>query len=142
MGRGNNRAGEPGPKRRRISQDRVQSNIKEESDVTSSEGYESTDNEEEDVTSTSSDESPDSAGEDQELGATGNDEVVQTNFNFEVPKEQYFHGLRSLLQNYMDGHEFDVSGLVDLILKQVRFCHEMFFVDFKMLSHFPMVRQW
>eukprot|EP00884_Botryococcus_braunii_P006082 jgi/Botrbrau1/15475/Bobra.43_2s0095.2 len=115
-------AAELEPRRRRFSNEPgsdVHKDTEEESDVTSSESYESTEDEaDDDSSSSSSDDNPDSAGDEQELGTDANDEVVQTDFNFETPKEQQFHGLRSLLQNYLDGHEFDVSGLVDMILKQ------------------------
>lgn len=81
----------------------------EESEVTSSESYESTGDEGSEGGGDTSDE--------EESGADA--EQVQTLFNFQDPREEHFHGLRSLLQNFLDGQEFDVSGLVDLILKQV-----------------------
>lgn len=43
---------------------------------------------------------------------------ITVNFEFFDPKEIDFLGLRSLLQTYLDGQAFDVSGLVDTIIKQ------------------------
>ena len=47
-------------------------------------------------------------------------EEIVINFEFFPPKEIDFHGLRSLLTTYLDGQQYDVSGLVNSILKQVR----------------------
>lgn len=85
----------------------------EQSEATSSESYESTGDE------GSEEEEDTSDVEESDADGDGGDEQVETMFNFQEPKEDHFHGLRNLLQNYLDGQEFDVSGLVDLILKQV-----------------------
>ncbi|TKY59795.1 BCCIP-like protein [Spatholobus suberectus] len=44
--------------------------------------------------------------------------VVQADFSFFDPKPDDFHGAKTLLQTYLDSHEWDLSGFVDLILGQ------------------------
>ncbi|CAN0842479.1 Protein BCCIP homolog [Linum grandiflorum] len=46
------------------------------------------------------------------------DGVVQADFAFFDPKPEYFHGVKTLLQTYLDNNEWDLSGFVDLILEQ------------------------
>ncbi|KAG7554017.1 BCP1 family [Arabidopsis suecica] len=43
---------------------------------------------------------------------------VQADFEFFDPKATDFHGVKILLQNYLDDKEWDLSGFVDLILDQ------------------------
>ena len=45
---------------------------------------------------------------------------VQVNFQFFDPHEKDFHGLKALLHTYLDGQQYDCSGLVDTIIQQVR----------------------
>lgn len=44
--------------------------------------------------------------------------VVQADFAFFDPKPGDFHGVKILLQNYLDDEEWDLGGFVDLILGQ------------------------
>ncbi|OWM64010.1 hypothetical protein CDL15_Pgr006380 [Punica granatum] len=44
--------------------------------------------------------------------------VVQADFAFFDPKPDDFHGVKILLQNYLDDKQWDLSGFVDLILEQ------------------------
>ncbi|MED6159395.1 hypothetical protein PIB30_041962 [Stylosanthes scabra] len=44
--------------------------------------------------------------------------VVQADFSFFDPKPNDFHGVKTLLQTYLDDKEWDLSGFVDLILAQ------------------------
>lgn len=44
--------------------------------------------------------------------------VVQADFAFFDPKSNDFHGVKTLLQTYLDVEEWDLSGFVDLILEQ------------------------
>ncbi|XP_059649533.1 protein BCCIP homolog [Cornus florida] len=46
------------------------------------------------------------------------DGVVQADFAFFDPKPDDFHGVKVLLQTYLDDKEWDLSGFVDLILGQ------------------------
>ncbi|KAJ1430590.1 BCP1 family [Sesbania bispinosa] len=43
---------------------------------------------------------------------------VQADFSFFDPKPNDFHGVKTLLQAYLDDQEWDLSGFVDLILGQ------------------------
>lgn len=43
---------------------------------------------------------------------------VQADFAFFDPKPDDFHGVKVLLQNYLDDKQWDASGLTDLILAQ------------------------
>ena len=45
-------------------------------------------------------------------------ELVDVDFDFFDPKPDDFHGLRALLQNYLDASPFDVSGFTDAIIEQ------------------------
>lgn len=45
-------------------------------------------------------------------------EMVQADFEFFDPKPGDFHGVKLLLQNYLDDKPWDLSGFVDLILEQ------------------------
>ncbi|XP_019462559.1 PREDICTED: protein BCCIP homolog [Lupinus angustifolius] len=57
-----------------------------------------------------------------EQSASSSDEqfdgVVQADFSFFDPKPDDFHGVKTLLQTYLDDKEWDLSGFVDLILEQ------------------------
>lgn len=44
--------------------------------------------------------------------------VVQADFAFFDPKPNDFHGVKGLLQTYIDNKQWDLSGFVDLILGQ------------------------
>lgn len=44
--------------------------------------------------------------------------VVQADFVFFDPKADDFHGVKILLQTYLDDIQWDLSGFVDLILAQ------------------------
>lgn len=43
---------------------------------------------------------------------------VQADFAFFDPKPDDFHGVKTLLQNYLDDTQWDISGFSDLILGQ------------------------
>lgn len=47
------------------------------------------------------------------------DNSVDVTLEFFDPKEEDFQGLKSLLQNFLDGEGFAASELVDTIIKQV-----------------------
>ncbi|XP_038726079.1 protein BCCIP homolog isoform X2 [Tripterygium wilfordii] len=51
----------------------------------------------------------------EELDSEG---VVQADFAFFDPKPDDFHGVKILLQTYLDDKQWDLSGFVDLILEQ------------------------
>ena len=74
--------------------------------------------------------SSDSASEDVSSGSdatsasssdSGSDQQQDVNVDFEFfdPQEVDFHGLKALLQTYLDGETFSCSELVDTIIKQV-----------------------
>ncbi|KAI4313760.1 hypothetical protein L6164_026715 [Bauhinia variegata] len=44
--------------------------------------------------------------------------VVQADISFFDPKPSDFHGVKTLLQTYLDDKQWDLSGFVDLILEQ------------------------
>ncbi|XP_017975220.1 PREDICTED: protein BCCIP homolog isoform X1 [Theobroma cacao] len=44
--------------------------------------------------------------------------VVQADFAFFDPKPDDFHGVKTLLQSYLDNKQWDLSGFIDLILGQ------------------------
>ncbi|CAJ1967022.1 unnamed protein product [Sphenostylis stenocarpa] len=46
------------------------------------------------------------------------DGVIQADFSFFDPKPDDFHGVKTLLQTYLDNEEWDLSAFVDLILGQ------------------------
>ncbi|KNA23613.1 hypothetical protein SOVF_023470 [Spinacia oleracea] len=46
------------------------------------------------------------------------EEIIQADFAFFDPKPDDFHGVKMLLQSYLDDKQWDVSGFVDLILAQ------------------------
>lgn len=43
---------------------------------------------------------------------------INVEFEFFDPKEKDFHGLKTLLHSYLDGQQYDCSGLVEAIIKQ------------------------
>ncbi|XP_061998914.1 protein BCCIP homolog [Rosa rugosa] len=53
------------------------------------------------------------SSEEEGLGAN-----VRVDFSFFDPKGNDFHGVKTLLQTYLDDKEWDLSGFVDLILEQ------------------------
>ncbi|KAK9091578.1 hypothetical protein Sjap_024755 [Stephania japonica] len=52
------------------------------------------------------------------LSEEDNEETVQADFAFFDPKPSDFHGVKTLLQAYLDMKQWDLSGFVDLILGQ------------------------
>ncbi|XP_071687244.1 protein BCCIP homolog [Rutidosis leptorrhynchoides] len=50
--------------------------------------------------------------------SSSSDGVVQADFAFFDPKPDDFHGVKVLLQSYLDDKEWDLSSFVDLILQQ------------------------
>ena len=52
-------------------------------------------------------------------GSDNNDQV-DVNFEFFDPQEIDFHGLKALLQTYLDGNSYSCSELVDTVIKQVQ----------------------
>ncbi|XWS44799.1 hypothetical protein CRYUN_Cryun15aG0079500 [Craigia yunnanensis] len=46
------------------------------------------------------------------------DGVVQADFAFFDPKPDDFHGVKTLLQSYLDNKQWDLNGFIDLILGQ------------------------
>lgn len=57
-------------------------------------------------------------GSDIDSASDGNSEV-DVDFEFFDPQEIDFHGLKALLQTYLDGSTFNCSELVDTVIKQV-----------------------
>ncbi|KAK9666307.1 hypothetical protein RND81_14G176100 [Saponaria officinalis] len=45
-------------------------------------------------------------------------EVIQADFAFFDPKPNNFHGVKTLLQSYLDDKQWDISSFVDLIIAQ------------------------
>jgi protein BCP1 len=45
-------------------------------------------------------------------------EFINVDFEFFDPKPTDYHGVRALLKSYLDDEEFDLPGLVNLILAQ------------------------
>ncbi|CAH9147958.1 unnamed protein product [Cuscuta epithymum] len=64
--------------------------------------------------SDSSDDEDNLHSDDEEFEGT----TVQADFEFFDPKPSDFHGVKLLLQSYLDNKEWDLSGFVDLILGQ------------------------
>ena len=80
-------------------------------------GSDSNSSEEEDRDTSSSDDVSD-ASENSEDDGEQDDSTVDVTFEFFDPKENDFHGLKALLQNYLDGQEFALSELVDMTIRQ------------------------
>lgn len=60
-----------------------------------------------------------SSSEDEDISSEDDFEgVVQADFAFFDPKPDDFHGVKVLMQTYLDNKEWDLSGFVDLILQQ------------------------
>lgn len=57
-------------------------------------------------------------GSESDSGSDGKSEV-DVDFEFFDPQEVDFHGLKALLQTYLDGSTFNCSELVDTVIKQV-----------------------
>eukprot|EP00241_Pyramimonas_parkeae_P021757 CAMPEP_0114312440 /NCGR_PEP_ID=MMETSP0059-20121206/20436_1 /TAXON_ID=36894 /ORGANISM="Pyramimonas parkeae, Strain CCMP726" /LENGTH=244 /DNA_ID=CAMNT_0001436835 /DNA_START=27 /DNA_END=758 /DNA_ORIENTATION=+ len=62
------------------------------------------------------DDSSDDGNEEDQDGEGKED--VDVDFDFYDPKPADFHGIKTLLQNYLDAQPFDVSQMVDAILEQ------------------------
>lgn len=45
-------------------------------------------------------------------------EFINVDFEFFDPKPTDYHGVKALLKSYLDDEEFDLPGLVDLVLAQ------------------------
>ncbi|KAJ4773574.1 Protein BCCIP [Rhynchospora pubera] len=65
-------------------------------------------------TESSSDDDYDDDDEEDEV----EEETVQVDFEFFDPKPGDFHGVKLLLQRYLDNYQWDLSGFIDLILAQ------------------------
>ncbi|KAH9615903.1 hypothetical protein KSS87_023247 [Heliosperma pusillum] len=66
------------------------------------------------VSDSSEEEAPEvSSSEEESL-----EEVVQADFAFFDPKPDNFHGVKTLLPNYLDDKQWDLSGFVDIIIAQ------------------------
>lgn len=74
--------------------------------------------------SSGDDSGPDVSDEEDDPDEEGEDggqayEEVRVAFEFKDPQEIDFLGLKALLTSYLDGQQYDCSGLVDTIIKQV-----------------------
>ena len=70
--------------------------------------------------SATSDSCPEVSSEQEEEDDEDSDfSQINVDFDFFDPKESDFHGLKTLLNSYMDGQQFDCSGLVEAIIAQV-----------------------
>lgn len=73
-----------------------------------------------DQTSSSDSGSASASFEDGSSDSGSNDkQEVDVDFEFFDPREIDFHGLKALLQTYLDGTAFNCSELVDTVIKQV-----------------------
>ena len=79
----------------------------------------SSDSASEDLSSGSEATSASSSGDSTD-SASNQQQDVKVDFEFFDPQEIDFHGLKALLQTYLDGDTFSCSELVDTIIKQVR----------------------
>lgn len=66
-----------------------------------------------------SDSDPGSSGASDSESESDPEQEVNVDFEFFDPQEIDFHGLRALLQTYLDGTAYDCSQLVDTVIKQV-----------------------
>ena len=88
--------------------------VADEADSDDDEGEEEEDDEEESFPSASA------SGDESDDDADGEAyKEINVEFEFFDPKENDFHGLKTLLHSYLDGQQYDCSGLVDAIIKQV-----------------------
>lgn len=62
----------------------------------------------------------DSSGESSDDEAGEAFEQIDVDFGFFCPQEKDFQGLRTLLQNYLDGQQWACSELADAIIRQAR----------------------
>lgn len=63
--------------------------------------------------------SDDVSGDESDKTSQSDDQnVVYADFEFFDPKQDDFHGLKSLLTTYCDGKEWDLNGFIDIILAQ------------------------
>nr|XP_043607533.1 protein BCCIP homolog [Erigeron canadensis]XP_043607540.1 protein BCCIP homolog [Erigeron canadensis]XP_043607548.1 protein BCCIP homolog [Erigeron canadensis]XP_043607556.1 protein BCCIP homolog [Erigeron canadensis] len=70
------------------------------------------------ATDATSEESQSSSEDEDSSSENDFDGVVQADFAFFDPKPDDFHGVKVLLQPYLDNKEWDLSSFVDLILQQ------------------------
>lgn len=59
-----------------------------------------------------------SSDESDKTSPSDDQSVVCADFEFFDPKQDDFHGLKSLLTTYCDGEEWDLNGFIDIILAQ------------------------
>lgn len=87
-----------------IKGDSSQSDEEEEESPTNSEGFD-----------TSQESTEDSSKDSQVAGKT-----VDVTLEFYDPSGKDFHGIKALLQSYLDGRTYAVSELVETVIQQVR----------------------
>eukprot|EP00879_Flechtneria_rotunda_P000963 GHRR01001096.1.p1 GENE.GHRR01001096.1~~GHRR01001096.1.p1 ORF type:complete len:345 (+),score=133.81 GHRR01001096.1:233-1267(+) len=99
-------------------QDDEQQQVSEQAKQSASEGV--TDSEEGSSGSGDSDDSAPEVSDKEEADSPDEDDFDKINVNFEFfdPKERDFHGLKALLHSYLDGQQYDSSGLIDTIIAQ------------------------
>jgi protein BCP1 len=75
-----------------------------------------------DSSSSDSDSEPEVSDDEEDSAGEEDEEYKEINVDFEFfdPSEKDFLGLKALLLTYLDGRQFDCSGLVDTIIQQVR----------------------
>lgn len=114
MGKRKDREGDP-------PQDEKANGGEGSQDPESSDAYSDAD-EDEDSSESAPEVSDDEDEEDDDSGGADGEafDEVNVNFQFFDPQEKDFHGLKALLHTYLDGQQYDSSGLVDTIIKQVR----------------------
>lgn len=56
---------------------------------------------------------------DSESDQEGEKEIVDVDFEFFDPQEGDFHGLKALLNSYLDGKAYSCSELVETLIQQV-----------------------
>ena len=109
--------------RKEAEQEPVAEEEDEEEEPSGEDSEEGSSGSEESSSDDDDDSGPDVGDEDDEADSPDEDgepaeKEINVNFEFFGPKEIDFLGLRSLLQTYLDGQAYDVSGLVDTIIKQ------------------------
>jgi protein BCP1 len=88
-----------------VSRDEAEEDLEDQTSHSNSDSFNSS------GTSGSDDSSSDSESE-------GNEEV-DVDFEFFDPQEVDFHGLKALLQTFLDGSPYNCSELVNTVIKQV-----------------------
>lgn len=114
VGRGRGPMGEAGQKRGRPGP-RAEAGGEPDPDQEPEFGPESGPSEESESGFSSSSGSESELESDGEEGAEG--DLVDAAFDFKAPEEADYHGVKAVLQSYLDGKPFDSSGLVDTALK-------------------------